>query len=73
MSEDYGNYIDAPGEACSPSVIPHLQNVLQAAEAYYAFTGGDNFALGGSMHRIKLAIDALKEYHDYAEDSNIVR
>jgi len=66
MSEDFGYYIDCPGEICGPDMIPALENMLLAAESFYAFIGGDDKQLGQDMYRTKIAIKSLKEYHDRA-------
>lgn len=70
MTEDYGHYIDAPGEICSPSAIPALVNVLNGCSAYYGMIGGDDVRLGKDMGRIQIMIDSLKEYH--GKDSDVV-
>jgi hypothetical protein len=61
--EDYGYYIDAPGEICGEDMILVLENALEACKAYYGFIGGDDAQLGRDMNRIRIAIKALREYH----------
>jgi hypothetical protein len=68
MSDDWGHYIDCPGQICGPDMIPVLENMLLAAESFYAFIGGDEPQLGKDMARTKIAIKSLKEYHEMGSD-----